>query len=329
MEGFAQQPQHNNNKVILGFVASIILIAGLATTLFLIRQQQDLRQHASTDTTAGVCKKQAQCTWDTVTGATSYNYTITDKASLNLSGTVKASAIHGNSYSVPFTVQAKIHYTCTVTSVIPSACNNPKVVAQQTFNPGVTPPITPPVTPVCTGSIVGKVIDDCSGKVLPITTANVTLTGHTVVSTPPDTYSIKGLCAGPYTLHFTAPSGYAPASQDIVVNVDGVHEATQNYDIKSNNGICAVTVTPPATATNTPVPTSTPIPTPTSIPLTNAAPTDSPAPTASPTPVVVDNTATSPATITLAPTGPGETLLNVGVIGIEALLVGALVLLAL
>ena len=80
--------------------------------------------------------------------------------------------------------------------------------------------------------------------------------------------------------------------------------------------------TPIATLTPTNSPTLTNSPT----PITNTI-TQSSSPTNSPTPIPTTAFVATP-TITVAPTGPGEIFTNVGIVGAEALLIGALILVA-
>ncbi len=94
------------------------------------------------------------------------------------------------------------------------------------------------------------------------------------------------------------------------------------------------TPTPPVTPTNTPTPTptpgvtSTPTPTPTPGPSATPTPTPTPGPTATPTPTPGITVTPTPRP-TLPPTGPGNTIMGIGIAGVAAAAVGTLLLLGL
>jgi hypothetical protein len=124
--------------------------------------------------------------------------------------------------------------------------------------------------------------------------------------------------------------------------VNGAKKCVNPANPSSATCQAAPTATPTPRPTN--APTATPMPTnaPTATPIPTNAPTATPtptnAPTATPTPtgVVEQPTATptvevlvSSPTPTLAPTGPGDTIVKVGIFGIILSIIGGILLLAL
>lgn len=82
------------------------------------------------------------------------------------------------------------------------------------------------------------------------------------------------------------------------------------------------TPTPGPTATPTPGPTATPTPTPENTPTPGPTDTPTPGPTSTPGPTATPRP-------TLPPTGPGETIVGIGLVGVAAAVIGAALFLAL
>ncbi|HXS14711.1 MAG TPA: hypothetical protein VN711_01135 [Candidatus Saccharimonadales bacterium] len=98
------------------------------------------------------------------------------------------------------------------------------------------------------------------------------------------------------------------------------HSSNNNASWCHSGVSCTTTPTPTPTVTPTPTPgvTETPTPTPTPTPGPTATPT--PGPTATPTPIVVTPTPRP----TLPPTGPGDTIVGIGLAGVAAAIVGTI-----
>jgi hypothetical protein len=124
-----------------------------------------------TPTTAGTCSMStATCAWDTLTGAGSYHYKITDTTTSN---TIKEGDITPPQSSVDFPQTPGDTYTCVVSAA--SVCGTTGQTATTTntcpINPTVTPTIKPTVTPTPTMTLTPTMTPTPAPTTTPVPTA--------------------------------------------------------------------------------------------------------------------------------------------------------------
>jgi len=117
----------------LAIALLILLVGGIALTLYALSNRQDIRQFAACPADSAVCS------WDPVEGAISYHYKITSSEAIVEEGDIDAPADRIN-----FTPVAGQTYTCEVFAINNCGASGPAGQATQTCTVSDSPTPIPP-----------------------------------------------------------------------------------------------------------------------------------------------------------------------------------------
>lgn len=316
MQPFTPVPSHpHHKKIMYGFIGAIVIIAGLILTIILVGQQQEIRQRASGPSCSAA--NGASCSWSPSDGATSYHYKI-----VNVGTGQTVAEGDTSSPSASFTSVPGQTYTCVVTAsnacgTAPQAEGTSTCQITQTPTPTGTVTPTPTLTPTVTTTPTPTPLSCNSSCSTSSDCAGITGSNQTPLS------CINGFCRNPScSSDATCFCGSPTPTQTLTPTQTPTQTLTPTESVTPSQ-----TQTPTPTQSITPTNTLTPTLSVTPPPGSTATPsvTQTPTPTLG---VFAANTPTPTLTPILPPTGPGDTFVNIGLIGVEVFLVGALIVFA-